>query len=194
MFGSEVDPLHPVTRWWVDAAGTARVWADPMVNEALVFIHKRTTLQEPVQSTQKESAELIVYNEQPITALNNNFLPKYLSQEPERTPSKSLQDQEVTCSKFRIQEKMETSPTAKMRLYEICVAKHWKRPSFVLCKEEGPNDRKMFTFRVIVHIEGISSTLLECYSEPKQQKRAAQENAAEGALWYLKHLGYLSKP
>jgi endoribonuclease Dicer len=40
---------------------------------------------------------------------------------------------------------------------------------------------------------GVSATLLECYSEPKLQKKAAQEHAAQGALWCLKHLGYLPK-
>jgi hypothetical protein len=50
-----------------------------------------------------------------------------------------------------------------------------------------------FTCKVLIQITGTSATLLECYSDPKLQKKAAHEHAAEGALWYLKQLGYLPK-
>lgn len=82
--------------------------------------------------------------------------------------------------------------SAKSQLFEICALNYWSRPSFVCCKDEGPSHLRMFTFKVTVQIEG-SSTLMECYGEPKSQKKSAQDNAAMGALWYLKHLGYTSK-
>ncbi|XP_073000978.1 endoribonuclease Dicer homolog 4-like isoform X2 [Typha latifolia] len=79
---------------------------------------------------------------------------------------------------------------ARSRLFEFCAANYWSPPFFECCKDEGPSHLRMFTYKVIVHIKGVTSTCLECYSEPKVQKRAAQEHAAEGALWYLKQLGY----
>ena len=33
--------------------------------------------------------------------------------------------------------------------------------------------------------------ILECFGGPRTKKKAAAEHAAEGALWYLKHEGYL---
>ncbi|KAJ6808725.1 endoribonuclease Dicer-like protein 4-like isoform X1 [Iris pallida] len=79
--------------------------------------------------------------------------------------------------------------SAKSQLFEICALNYWSHPSFVCCKDEGPSHVRKFTFKVTVQIEG-SSTLLECYGKPKSQKKSAQEDAAAGALWYLKHLGY----
>ncbi|KAG7018365.1 hypothetical protein SDJN02_20233, partial [Cucurbita argyrosperma subsp. argyrosperma] len=32
---------------------------------------------------------------------------------------------------------------------------------------------------------------LECYGKPQTRKKIAAEDAAEGAVWYLKHLGYV---
>ncbi|XP_062184952.1 endoribonuclease Dicer homolog 4 isoform X3 [Phragmites australis] len=83
--------------------------------------------------------------------------------------------------------------TARSFLYEFCAANYWKRPKFELCKDEGPSHLRKFTCKVIVQIMGTSATLLECYSDPKLQKKAAQEHAAQGALWCLKQLGYLPK-
>jgi hypothetical protein len=54
------------------------------------------------------------------------------------------------------------------------------------------NSRR-FTYKVAVQIKGPTETLLECYSDAKLQKKAAQEHAALGALWYLKQDGYLPK-
>ncbi|XP_068649430.1 ribonuclease 3-like protein 1 isoform X2 [Aristolochia californica] len=79
--------------------------------------------------------------------------------------------------------------TAKMRLYEVCTAYCWNRPSFHCCKEEGPGHSRLFTYKVIVEAKD-AQIILECYSEPKSKKKAAEEHAAEGALWYLRHIGY----
>lgn len=46
---------------------------------------------------------------------------------------------------------------------------------------------------MVVEIKGASATLLECHSDGKLQKKAAQEHAAQGALWCLKQLGHLPK-
>ncbi|XP_074579672.1 endoribonuclease Dicer homolog 4 isoform X2 [Curcuma longa] len=79
--------------------------------------------------------------------------------------------------------------SAKSRLMEICAASYWSPPSFHCCKEDGPSHLKMFTYKVIVEVAGTEH--LECFGDPKPQKKAAQQHAAEGALWYLKHTGYL---
>lgn len=108
---------------------------------------------------------------------------------------------------------------AKSRVYEICAANYWSHPIFECCKEEGPSHAKMyvrhlllqlksvpttisfdyfmvlnrFTFKVTLEIQEASTTVLECFSAPQPKKKAAAEHAAEGALWYLKHIGYSSK-
>lgn len=46
-----------------------------------------------------------------------------------------------------------------------------------------------FTYKVIVEVAGTE--YLECFGDPKPQKKAAQDRAAEGALWYLKNTGYI---
>ncbi|KAM0886804.1 hypothetical protein ACQ4PT_029462 [Festuca glaucescens] len=83
--------------------------------------------------------------------------------------------------------------TARSFLFELCTANYWTPPEFELCKEEGPSHLQKFTYKVAVQIKGPSEILLECYSDAKLQKKAAQEHAAQGALWYLKQDGYLPK-
>ncbi|KAK8351742.1 hypothetical protein V6Z12_A05G053200 [Gossypium hirsutum] len=83
------------------------------------------------------------------------------------------------------------SRTARSQLYEICAINCWKPPLFECCKEEGPSHLRSFTYRVIVEIEEAPDMILECFSSPRTTKKAAAEHAAEGALWYLKHEGYL---
>ncbi|XP_023910661.2 ribonuclease 3-like protein 1, partial [Quercus suber] len=79
---------------------------------------------------------------------------------------------------------------SKSQLYEICAANYWKPPLFECCKEEGPSHAKMFTYKVIVEIKEASTTVLECFGAPRLRKKEAAEHAAEGALWYLKHIGF----
>lgn len=50
-----------------------------------------------------------------------------------------------------------------------------------------------FSFKVIVEIEEASTKVLECFGGPQAKKKTAAEHAAEGALWYLKHVGYSAK-
>lgn len=49
-----------------------------------------------------------------------------------------------------------------------------------------------FTYKVVVEIEEAPDKNFECVGSPQMKKKAAAENAAEGALWYLKHELYLS--
>ncbi|XVE71087.1 hypothetical protein DITRI_Ditri10aG0122200 [Diplodiscus trichospermus] len=81
--------------------------------------------------------------------------------------------------------------TARSRLHEICASNCWKPPLFECCKEEGRSHLKSFTYRVIIEIEEAPDMILECFGGPRTKKKAAAEDAAEGALWYLKHEGYL---
>ncbi|XP_030546666.1 dicer-like protein 4 [Rhodamnia argentea] len=81
--------------------------------------------------------------------------------------------------------------SAKSHLYEICAANCWKRPEFECSKEEGPGHSKLFCFKVVVAIEDSPGMVLECFSDPRATKKAAAEHAAEGALWYLRHEGYI---
>ncbi|XP_061982729.1 ribonuclease 3-like protein 1 isoform X4 [Populus nigra] len=83
-----------------------------------------------------------------------------------------------------------TKISAKSQLLETLAANKWKPPLFECFKEEGPCHKKLFTYKVAIRIEGEASTVLECFGYPKPTKKTAAEHAAEGALWYLKHLGY----
>ncbi|XVF86354.1 hypothetical protein PTKIN_Ptkin18bG0032900 [Pterospermum kingtungense] len=80
--------------------------------------------------------------------------------------------------------------SAKSQLHEICAANNWKYPLYDCCKEEGPPHMKLFTFKVVVEIQGASTTILECFSDPQSTKKMAADHAAEGALWYLRHIGF----
>ncbi|KAH6758691.1 RNAse THREE-like protein 1 [Perilla frutescens var. frutescens] len=77
--------------------------------------------------------------------------------------------------------------SAKAYLHQLCTAKHWKQPLFECCNEEGPGHHKMFTFKVVVSTEE-GTTIVECFGNPRTSKKAAAEDAAEGALWCLNHL------
>ncbi|KAK4395383.1 Ribonuclease 3-like protein 1 [Sesamum angolense] len=81
----------------------------------------------------------------------------------------------------------------KAHLHELCAREHWKQPVFECCKEEGPDHSKLFTFKVLVETEEEPTAVLECFGNPRPNKKAAAEDAAEGALWCLKHMGYQLK-
>ncbi len=50
-----------------------------------------------------------------------------------------------------------------------------------------------FNFKVIFEIKEATTTVLECFGAPRFRKKEAAEHAAEGALWYLKHIGFSLK-
>ncbi|KDP42001.1 hypothetical protein JCGZ_27019 [Jatropha curcas] len=90
---------------------------------------------------------------------------------------------------YQLGEASKVSP--KSQLHEICAANNWKPPLFECCKDEGPCHLRLFTFKVLVEIKGATTeVILECFGGPRPKKKAAADHAAEGALWYLKHLGY----
>ncbi|WJX70091.1 hypothetical protein P8452_54239 [Trifolium repens] len=89
----------------------------------------------------------------------------------------------------------------RSKLYEICATNHWKPPVFECCKEEGPCHCIMFTFKVMIEIKigkaskkveisEKSKNIIEVYGAPHKKKKMAADDAAEGALWYLKHIGF----
>uniref|UniRef100_A0A3Q7FUU6 DRBM domain-containing protein n=1 Tax=Solanum lycopersicum TaxID=4081 RepID=A0A3Q7FUU6_SOLLC len=47
--------------------------------------------------------------------------------------------------------------------------------------------------KVIVEIRGLRTTIIECMGNPYSKKKAAAENAAEGAMWFLNQAGYRLK-
>lgn len=48
-----------------------------------------------------------------------------------------------------------------------------------------------FTFKVVVLIEEAEDVTMECFGRPQVKKKAAAEEAAEGAIWFLKKEGYM---
>ncbi|XP_015942962.3 uncharacterized protein LOC107468220 [Arachis duranensis] len=82
---------------------------------------------------------------------------------------------------------------ARSNLYEICAANHWRPPLFECYKQDGPCHQIMFTFKVTIEIEDASRNIIECYGAPRRKKKTAADDAAEGALWYLKNIGYEMK-
>ncbi|CAH8330240.1 unnamed protein product [Eruca vesicaria subsp. sativa] len=80
--------------------------------------------------------------------------------------------------------------SAKLVLHGMCLSKRWKPPVYDCCNVHGPSNMRLFTYKVVVEIRDSSgtTTLLECFGDPKRKKKAASEHAAEGALWYLDHV------
>ncbi|VAI32799.1 unnamed protein product [Triticum turgidum subsp. durum] len=81
-------------------------------------------------------------------------------------------------------------PEASSRLAQLCSAIGWKSPTYEF-QEHGHDHTKLFTCKVSVLVETFTDTVVECISEPKPQKRAAQEQGAQGVLWTLKRLGHV---
>ncbi|KAI3446800.1 hypothetical protein Pfo_003465 [Paulownia fortunei] len=81
--------------------------------------------------------------------------------------------------------------SAKSRLYEICAANCWKPPIFDCWKETGPSHSKEFIYKIVLEIEEMPNETFEFYGQPRMRKKDAAEHAAQGALWYLKHEGYI---
>ncbi|CAL5081452.1 unnamed protein product [Urochloa decumbens] len=78
---------------------------------------------------------------------------------------------------------------ARLKLPKLCVKIGWKIPSFDF-EEQGPPHNKLFICKVTVHVEGLVNTVMECFGDPKPKKKAAQEHAAQAALWCLERFGH----
>ncbi|KMT03583.1 hypothetical protein BVRB_8g192580 [Beta vulgaris subsp. vulgaris] len=100
----------------------------------------------------------------------------------------SRRDGDNNCS---IDSDVHGKATARSRLHEICVKNCWRHPVYECCKEEGPSHLKLFTFKVVVLIEEAEDVTMECFGRPQVKKKAAAEEAAEGAIWFLKKEGYM---
>lgn len=48
-----------------------------------------------------------------------------------------------------------------------------------------------FTYKVVMEIDEMPDEIFEFYGEPQAKKKDAAHSAANGALWYLKHEGFL---
>ena len=81
-------------------------------------------------------------------------------------------------------------PEARSALNKLCSAIGWKYPTYDF-EEQGPPDTKLFTCKVTVHVDTITDTVVECFSDPKPLMKAAQEQAAQGVLWCLKCLRHV---
>ncbi|VAI18044.1 unnamed protein product [Triticum turgidum subsp. durum] len=94
------------------------------------------------------------------------------------------------CSEGHVLGGANEEPEARSRLAQLCSAIGWKSPTYEF-QEHGHGHTKLFTCKVSVLVETFTDTVVECISEPKPQKRAAQEQGAEGVLWTLKRLGHV---
>ncbi|KAL4181409.1 hypothetical protein AMTRI_Chr12g271070 [Amborella trichopoda] len=84
-----------------------------------------------------------------------------------------------------------STSSAISQLYEICTMNFWNPPSFTCCKDEGPDHMKMFTYKVEFKVEGSLTSIVECFGQPRRTKKAAAEDSAQGAIWLLRHQGYI---
>ncbi|KAF5182541.1 Dicer-like protein, partial [Thalictrum thalictroides] len=179
------------------------------------FLPKKSkSLEKLLKSCVKEKAKLIGYDENPTQEVLLDAIQLDNLQIQERSPNAcntphinptnkrpiTNEGSENHCHKSAV----DKSPVTNLqnggippsisnisRLFELCTVKFWKPPMFECVKEEGLSHLKLFTFKVTVEIIEDKRTILECFSDPRPKKKAAQEHAAEGALWYLKHQGYL---
>nr|AIE15766.1 Dicer-like protein 4a [Salvia miltiorrhiza] len=84
-----------------------------------------------------------------------------------------------------------TNVSAKSRLYELCTSNCWRPPVFECCQEVGPSHLKEFLFKVMLEMEEMPNEAFEFYGELRARKKDAAETAADAALWYLEHEGYI---
>lgn len=94
------------------------------------------------------------------------------------------------CSQGHVHGSTNKELAARSRLAQLCSGVGWKHPTYDF-EEQGLHHTKLFTCKVTVHVETFSDTIVESLSEPKPQKKAAQEEAARGVLWCLKCLGHV---
>ncbi|XP_010265687.1 PREDICTED: ribonuclease 3-like protein 1 isoform X1 [Nelumbo nucifera] len=159
--------------------------------ELIGYDGKPTDVKIPNPNPMKDPDTSLASTEQRPNNINASEQPVTTSEEPEgrRRETRESGINEGDSQNLGIKQ----NKTAKSRLYEICAYHYWKPPVFECWKEDGPDHHKLFTFKVIVEIEEEANLVLECFSAPCGKKKAAAEHAAEGALWYLQHQGYLHK-
>nr|CAD1825693.1 unnamed protein product [Ananas comosus var. bracteatus] len=171
--------------------------------QALGFKRKSESLKEIMRPARKKEPQFVVKGQQPLAAgVGVDKLAKLFVDSKETHCESHLhktKDKDKTVVGHQAaNEGQQANPsgqkgiprikTARTKLFEICASNYWKAPLFELC-QEGPVHGRMFTCKVTMEVDTITTTILECFSEPKRKKKAAREHAAEGALWYLEHLG-----
>ncbi|XP_068649428.1 endoribonuclease Dicer homolog 4-like isoform X2 [Aristolochia californica] len=181
------------------------------------YSYEVKSLEEIVQSSRREEAVLIGYDETPIKVDATDLIQlrqleaaSSSSGDDLITTSKAVGNGLTNESKTFERDKgqsFETSSlrlyrdclqtavapqhgSAKSHLYEMCSANLWNPPYFECFKDEGAPHMKSFTYKVVIKVGQMDPTVLEGFGEPRLNKKAAMEHAAEGALWYLRHLGY----
>ncbi|PKI65987.1 hypothetical protein CRG98_013653, partial [Punica granatum] len=121
------------------------------------------------------------------------YRPRFQRAEKSSRKPRSEEDYSADHNDDSPSERASKNSSRKALLYELCAAYKWKPPLFDCHREEGPSHLKQFIFKAVVEIRGNAATVVEAFSEPRSSKKSAAEHAAEGALWYLKHLGYVPK-
>uniref|UniRef100_A0A0E0KSN5 Dicer-like protein 4 n=1 Tax=Oryza punctata TaxID=4537 RepID=A0A0E0KSN5_ORYPU len=166
------------------------------------YKHRNKSLEEILNVARKRESELIGYNEDPIDV--------------EADISVKMKSHEEKDADIPFQN-TETSFTGSSKFHNQIIAGDIKSGNHdvnngrnnqpKLATQSGclpsetteKSNKKMYHGRakppseVVVEMKGTSATLLECHSDAKLQKKAAQEHAAQGALWCLKQLGHLPK-
>ncbi|PNT64570.1 hypothetical protein BRADI_4g30297v3 [Brachypodium distachyon] len=133
----------------------------------------------------------VVQSQQEIEVLaieNVNKGPGFLSLEESAYVVQSNVEANV-CSQGDIRGSTTQEVTARAKLNDFCSAIGWKYPKYDFA-EQGPN-KNLFTCKATVHVDAITDTIVECFSESKPQKKAAREQAAQGILWCLRCLGHV---
>ncbi|CAI0395038.1 unnamed protein product [Linum tenue] len=164
---------------------------------------KSNSLEQVLKHSNKEEAKLIGFDETPVDiATADACEPRGRVYDPQHYSLKRVGDRTPPPCSSSSSTKSQPSialrasavihqRSARTRLYEVCTANCWNPPLFDCCFEEGPSHLKSFVFKVTVEIEDSQSMTLECFGNSHTRKKVAAESAAEAALWYLKHEGYV---
>ncbi|EPS62425.1 hypothetical protein M569_12365 [Genlisea aurea] len=166
---------------------------------------KIKSLEQVLKKTVKEQPVLIGCDEKPYFDHDENAflderscrvsesIPGLRSSPPGRRRFGSQKKQKLYRSKDSDDVSQRTdavlSTPSKSRLYELCAANYWKPPVFECCNETGPSHFREFVFKVVVEMDDGKNEVIEAYGGARKRKKDAADNAAEGALRYLKSHG-----
>ncbi|KAL5056804.1 hypothetical protein RYX36_028408 [Vicia faba] len=87
-------------------------------------------------------------------------------------------------------ESIAQNPTLKP--FGDAVQDSFNKESVILGDPSTPDEETGKASKNIERIEA-SKNIVEVYGAPHQKKKMAADDAAEGALWYLKHIGFVLK-
>ncbi|XP_074571999.1 uncharacterized protein LOC141828465 [Curcuma longa] len=183
----------PSSRW----RGCCQSWVDPMEEEAFRRTHEGNLPSEMEPMNRSQEAKLVSFDStsedesivrHELFIENRSQVAELIGFSKEITAinkTRACQDKPTVMHQIGDQ----STRTAKSRLLEICAANSWKRPSFILCEERSER-QKRFSCKIILEVDKITITILECFSESQLHEQEAEEQAAEGALWFLNRLGH----